>query len=135
MLVELDSLRERLCASLCANVELHQRPDGLVSVVTPFTFADGDTYALFLKRLPSGGLRLTDMGTTLMHMSYEMDVDRLREGTRVGIWTQVLAQHGVHEDDGEMYIDAAPGELGGALIRLGQALTQLHGLTFLKRVA
>lgn len=124
MLVELDSLRERLCASLCANVELHQRPDGLVSVVTPFT-----------KRLPSGGLRLTDMGTTLMHMSYEMDVDRLREGTRVGIWTQVLAQHGVHEDDGEMYIDAAPGELGGALIRLGQALTQLHGLTFLKRVA
>ena len=38
-------------------------------------FPDEDGYPFHLAEAPSGGLRLSDCGHTLMHISYEHDID------------------------------------------------------------
>lgn len=130
---DLEQLQEQLCKSLCQDIRLHPRSDGRLYVETPFVFADGDAYALFLEQT-SQGLRLTDCGHTLMHMSYDFDVDKLQEGTRGRIWQQIIRQAGLQLSGGELFVDTAPAQLGQDLIRFGQALTKVTDLTFLNRI-
>ena len=75
----------------------------LLSIETPFYFADGDPYQLYIKEMPGGILRLTDMGHTMMHLSYDNDVDKFREGTRGKIFEQIKVETFIEEDNGELY--------------------------------
>ncbi|MDR9240751.1 DUF1828 domain-containing protein [Burkholderia multivorans] len=127
-------LQAELCKALCSEVSLQERSDGLVHVRTPFHFPDGDSFSMYLRRLPSGGFRISDMGGTLMHLSYEQDIDKLREGTRSRIFSQVLAEMGLVDEDGELVIEVPGDQLGAGVFRFGQALTRVHDLTFLNRV-
>lgn len=129
-----EALRTELCKALCANVDVRERPDGHVYVATPFQFADGDSFSMYLKRLPAGGFRISDMGGTMMHLSYEQDIDKLREGTRNRVFTQILSEMGVEDDDGELMLDIPADQLGAGIFRFGQALTRVHDLTILNRV-
>ncbi|MFN7344453.1 MAG: DUF1828 domain-containing protein, partial [Betaproteobacteria bacterium] len=70
-----------LCRSLCGQAQVRASEDGLWQVKTPFSFPDGDAYSLYVRQLPTGGLRVTDAGLTLMHLSYDNDLDKIREGT------------------------------------------------------
>ena len=47
---------------------------------SPFTFPDGDHYPIYLSETPGGAVKLSDRGHTLMHVSYEHDVDSLYRG-------------------------------------------------------
>lgn len=131
----MEDLERELCRALCAEVSLHERPGGRTLVSTPFKFPDGDSFSLYLKRLPSGGFRLSDMGATLMHLSYEHDIEKLREGTRSKVFAQVLSEMGVGDEDGELFLEIPASDLASGIFRLGQALTRVHDLTFLKRVS
>ncbi len=79
-------------------------------------------------------MRISDQGLTLMRLSYENELAKLREGTRGRLLSQVLADAGLTEDDGEFYLDSTADDLGANVLRLGQALTRVHDLTFLNRV-
>ena len=83
--------------------------------------------------MPGGLLRLTDLGHTMMHLSYENDVTKFREGTRGKLFEQILSNHEVIEDDGEFYIEDQIQNLSSNIFRLGQALTEINNLTFLNR--
>ncbi len=127
-------LQDTLCAALCASVSVAQRSEGLWRVDTPWTFPDGDGYSIYIAQSPTGGLRISDQGLTLMRLSYENEIAKLREGTRGRLFAQVLADAGLAEDDGEFFLDSTADELGANVLRLGQALTRVHDLTFLNRV-
>ena len=118
---------------MCAEVNLHPRNGKLVSVETPFYFADGDPYQIYIKEMPGGIIRLTDMGHTLMHLSYENDIDKFRDGTRGKLLDQIKAETFVEENQGEFYIDTPLDNLSFNIFRLGQALTKINDLTFLNR--
>jgi hypothetical protein len=133
MELDLARLRDSVCRSLCADVAVHLREDNRVALATPLTFPDGDAFVVLAEALPAGGVRLTDAGHTLMHLSYSMDVDDLGEGNRGEIFRQILADSGLQESEGELFIDSAGDEIGGAMFRFGQALTRIHDLTFLSR--
>lgn len=133
MNLDINKLQENLCSSLCAEVKVIQKNNKLLSIETPFHFSDGDPYQLYIKEMPGGILRLTDMGHTLMHLSYENDIDKFRDGTRGKIFDQIKAETLVDEYEGEFFIETAIGNLGFNLFRLGQALTKVNDLTFLKR--
>lgn len=126
---------ERLCEQFCAQIRLHRRPNGTVMLETPFTYPDGDQYPLYLSDTTTGGLRVSDGGHTLMHLSYENDVDKFFEGSRALLWSQVIAEQGVNYDDtsGQFWLECAPEELAVSSFRLGQALTRIYDLTFLNR--
>lgn len=124
-----------LCEQLCAQVKLHQRPNGMVMLETPFTFPDGDKYALHLTQLNTGGLRLSDGGTTLIQLSYETEPNKFFEGTRHVLFEQVVKEQGVsyEEKTGQFYIETSEAELAQAVFRLGQTITRIYDLTFLNR--
>jgi len=118
---------------MCADVRVVERGKDRLVISTPFFFPDGDPYLVYVVERPGGVLRLTDAGHTLMHLSYENDIDKFREGTRGRLFDQILSEQDVREQDGEFYIDASPAGLAGAFFRLAQTLTQISDLTFLNR--
>ena len=79
----LEMLDEKmLCVQFCAQIKLHRRSNGMVLLETPFAYPDGDQYPIYLTETGAGGLHVSDGGHTLMHLSYENDVDKFFEGSR-----------------------------------------------------
>ncbi len=133
MNLDVNKLQETLCSLMCAEVKLRTKNSKLLAIETPFFFADGDPYQIYIKEMPGGQIRLTDMGHTMMHLSYDNDVDKFREGTRGNIFSQIKSETLVDEENGEFYIDTPIESLGFNIFRLGQALTKINDLTFLNR--
>lgn len=133
--MDIQDIQKAICTSLCAEVKVSERGDGLWFVSTPFSFPDGDGYSIYLKQLQTGGFRITDMGITLMHLSYENDIEKFRgDSTRGKLFRQILSEMDLSDDDGEFYIEAPANTLGANIFRFGQALTKIHDLTFLNRL-
>jgi hypothetical protein len=118
-----NELQKILCKALCAEATVTSVHDGFWRVATPFRFPDGDSYTLYLQQVASGGLRISDAGSTMMHLSYENDIDKLREGTRGRLLQQVLSESDMQEDDGEFFVESAIEDIGKSMFRFGQALT------------
>lgn len=130
--IDIKRLKKVFCDVLCTEVSLHERGNSLL-VETPFLFSDGDPYQLYVIQMSTGILRLTDHGHTFMHLSYENDLSKFREGTRGLILTQILADTGVSEENGQIFIDTPAESLGFNIFRIGQAITKITDLTFLNR--
>ncbi len=124
-----------LCKQLCAHVSLVERPDGVTMLDTPFSFPDGDHYPIYVTETGTGGVRLSDGGHTLMHLSYENDIDKFLEGSRSLLMEQTIAQErvGYDPDKGTFYVDASLEHMADAVFRLGQAITRVYDLTYLNR--
>lgn len=133
MSFDLKLLQEQLCKTLCGQVKIRTTRQGYLQLVTPFTFFDGDAFQLYLQEMSGGGLRLTDFGHTLMHLSYENELGKFREGTRGKLFEQVLATSGIKEEDGQLIFDASVEDLGSSILKFGQGITRVYDLTFLNR--
>jgi hypothetical protein len=131
--LKIDLLEEKLCKALCGEVKLRRTPQGLLQLITPFTFSDGDAFQLYLEEGSAGSLRLNDYGHTFMHLSYDNDLDKFREGTRRTILDQLLAESGVREEEGKLVLDTSIEDIARDVLRFGQALTRIYDLTFLNR--
>jgi len=133
MNLDLAQLQEAMCRAMCSEVRITPKNELLAIVDTPFFFPDGDPYQMYIKAMPGGLIRLSDMGHTLMHLSYDNDIDAYREGTRGNLLQNILTETDVKEENGEFYVDAQTDTLAPAVFRLGQALTKINDLTFLNR--
>jgi len=114
-------------------MRVHSRPDGVLMLDTPFTFPDGDHFPVYISADSDGSIVLGDRGHTLMHISYEHDVDALFDGTRAALREQIVREFDIQEDDGTFSVRTDPEGLAKAAFRLGQALTKIYDLTFLSR--
>lgn len=133
MALDRDALRKLLCERLCQEVDVEQRPDGELMLRTHFEFPDGDSYPFYLSEAPTGGLRLSDRGHTLMHISYEHDVDSFLDGTRGMLMERIASETGLVRDDGTFHLDTSAERLSEAIFTFGQALTRIYDLTLLSR--
>ncbi|TVQ13701.1 MAG: DUF1828 domain-containing protein [Balneolaceae bacterium] len=133
MNIDIKKLEENLCNVMCAEIKLRPKNEELVLVETPFYFADGDPYQIYIKEMPGGIIRLTDMGHTMMHLSYENNIDKFREGTRGKILEQIKSETFISENEGEFYVDTTIEALVLNIFRLSQGLTKVNDLTFLNR--
>jgi len=134
MELDIDRLKEVLCTSLCKEVNLYPRLDERLLVDTPFKFPDGDSLLILVEPVSTGGLRLTDCGHTLMHLSYIMDVDDItKPGNRSDLFQRILKDHALTFENGQIYVDVATDDIGRAVFRLSQALSQIFDITFLSR--
>lgn len=133
MTINAEALRELLCRRLCEDVVVDQRPGGDFMLRTYFRFPDGDGFPIHLSAAPSGGLRISDRGHTLMHISYDHDVDAFLEGTRGALLERIVAESGLLQQQGAFCLDTTAERLPEALFQLGQALTRIYDLTFLSR--
>jgi hypothetical protein len=126
-------IRNAVCETMCMNVNIHSRNDGLLAVETPFSFDDGDAYSIYLRPEPTGGVRISDMGHTLMQLSYSMDVDKLASGTRGRVFEEVLQDNSAKYADGEVFVESGLPSLGADLLKFGRLITQLHDIRFMSR--
>ena len=109
--MDLEALRKLLCERLCEDVGVEERPDGALMLRTRFEFPDGDRYPIHLAEAGPGGLRLSDRGHTLMHISYEHDVDTLLDGTRGMLLEPIMGESGLRWDGGAFCLDTPPERL------------------------
>lgn len=130
----MNQLKKQLCEAMCADISLTEVGDGSYFVSTPFIFPDGDTYAIYLNRLPSGGWRITDHGLTMMHLSYDFDIDKLKDGTRAKIFEQILGENGLQTNDGELFIETPADTLTKGIFTFGQGITRIHDLSLMNRI-
>ena len=133
MILDPDALRSLLCERLCEDVKVERRPDGALMLRTHFMFPDGDAYPLHLVEAPTGGLRISDRGHTLMHISYDHDVDSFMDGTRGMLLERIMGESGLQWDAGAFCFDTTPERLPEAVFQFGQALTRVFDLTLLSR--
>ena len=134
MTLDAQALRSLLCERLCEDVRVDERPDGELMLRTRFCFPDGDGHPFHLAEAPSGGLRLSDYGHTLMHISYEHDIDSFLSGTRGMLLERIIDdESGVHHDNGVFSVDTSVDRLPEAIFSFGQALTRVYDLTLLSR--
>ena len=133
MTLDAEALRNLLCERLCEDVGVEDRPDGELMLRTHFTFPDGDGYPFHLSEAPAGGLRLSDHGHTLMHISYEHDIDSFLSGTRGALLERIVGESKLHHDNGVFYTVTSPERLPEAIFQFGQALTRVYDLTLLSR--
>lgn len=132
MKIKHETLQKQLCEALCKDVRIE--PHGsLWAIDSPFYFPDGDAYQVYLEENKTGGLRLSDKGNLLMRISYEMNVDTLFKGSRHTLRRQILADAGMQEKDGEVFLDTTAEELSEAIFAFGQGMTRLHDMLFLNR--
>lgn len=131
--IDINILQNTLCRAMCTGVQIREKNPELLAVHTPFLFPDGDQYQLYIRILPGGILRLTDMGHTLMHLSYDQDIDKFRECTRGAPLEKIKARTSVEELEGALFIDTTPEQLATDIFHIGQAITELFDLSFLKR--
>ena len=127
------ALQRLLCERLCASVRLTRRPDGVLMLRTHFEFPDGDRFPIHVSETGIGGVRLSDRGHTLTHISYDHDVDAFLDGTRGQLLERILGEAGVRREGGTFCLDTSMEQLPEAVFRFGQTLTRVHDLTFLSR--
>lgn len=133
MRLDPDSLGKFLCERLCEEVQVEARPDGALMIRSSFVFPDGDRFPIRLSEAPAGGLRLSDQGHTLMHISYEHGVDSFMDGTRGMLLERIMGETGLSWDQGAFCFDTAPERLSESLFAFGQALTRIYDLTLFSR--
>lgn len=134
MELDITKLKESLCTSLCKEVGLYPRHDNRVIVDTPFRFPDGDSLLILAEPISTGGLRLSDCGHTLMHLSYSMDVDDIaKPGNRNELFQRIINENGLSFESGQIFVDVSSDDIGRAVFRLGQAISQIFDISFLSR--
>lgn len=133
MAIDVNVLRKTLRDQLCRDIVIDERPNGDLLVRSLFKFTDGDQFTMCVSDAAPSGLRLSDLGSTLMHISYDHDIDKFTSGTRGMLIEQILNESGVRQDGAEFYIDTSVENFVKAFICLGQAMTRICNLTFLSR--
>jgi hypothetical protein len=120
--------------SVGEQIEVIQEGADRYVVFTPFTYEDGDHFNIVLKEgRNNGNWEVTDEGATLLHLSYWMDYEAFRKGTRSKIIDRVISQFGLQNQHGELLLFASGRDIGHALFTFIQAITRILDITYLSR--
>lgn len=128
-----NSVQDEFRTKVCAQISLKAEGLNRFRVLSPFRFEDGDHFGIVLKRDSHGQWLLTDEASTLMHLSYWMDDNDIREGNRDAIIQGSLAVFSVEDRNGELVIPVMDNQFGDALFNFVQALTKVTDVSFLTR--
>jgi len=128
----IDVIEHEFRKKICDTIRL--MPEGLdcYRVLTPFLFDDGDHFSIILRREAKDWL-LSDEGNTFMHLTYDIDENDLRKGTRNKIIENTIDQFSVHNNDGELRIIIPDAKYGDALYSFIQAIGRISDVSFLSR--
>ena len=88
-------------------VGIYPRREGLFQLILPVFYEDGDMVDVYVQQCPDkkDKIRISDCGMTFMRLSYTYDIN---SPTREKIFTTILNQNSVINEDGNLYIDTSP---------------------------
>jgi hypothetical protein len=121
------ALQLLLCAALCKAVRV-TLTDGKAVIALPVSGRDGDEMVAYVS--PTiGGWRISDMGTSMMRLSYENDLNKLFTGASGKLLETILNESGMTEDDGELFVDVPADALSRGLFTFSQGLARIEDMT------
>jgi hypothetical protein len=119
-----------------SHVTLREKRPGVMQLIAPLFHEDGDMMDVFLDVPKNGGanplqkVRVSDHGLTLMRLSYTFEVDT---PNKEKIFQRILAENGVAEENGELFIEAVPATLYTSLLQFSQAVSKVCNMRYFKR--
>ena len=128
----MDTIERDFHQKVSAQVRLVHEGLGRYRVLTPFLFDDGDHLSIVLRREGSGWV-LSDEAHTYMHLTYAMDDQDLRRGTRQKIISNALSVFQVEDREGELLLEVPDEQYGDALYSFVQALLKITDVSYLSR--
>lgn len=128
MPLETTRLQQLLCENLCKEVRIIRRPDGKLMLRTGFQFPDGDRFPIHVSETATNGVRLSDLGHTLMRISYDHDLDSFLRDARGRLLETIVNESDIGFDGGVLYVECSPEGLPDAVFRFGQTLTRVYEL-------
>ena len=126
-MIDVDVLQKQLCNAFCASVSINKKGSGAV-ISLPLHDRDGDSFTVYVSG-HAGGFQLSDVGNTLMRLSYEHDVDKLLSGSRGKLFELAVAEAGATSNDGELLLNAAADNMIPALFSFGQMMSRVSDLS------
>lgn len=78
----------------------------------------------------NGLVRVCDLGMTLMRLSYSYDIDT---PNKERIFRRILSENQVHEENGNLFIDAKPEYLYPAVLQFAQTVAKVANMRLYKR--
>jgi len=132
--MSIQEINETLQQAIGQQVTVELEGNNRFPVLTPFMMDDGDHYNIVLRgQEGQQNWVITDEGETLLHLSYWMDYNSLKKGTRQQVIERVLGQYGIDNRDGELRLEIKYDELSSAIFTFLQALTRVTDITYLSR--
>ncbi|NCC85898.1 MAG: DUF1828 domain-containing protein, partial [Clostridia bacterium] len=120
-------------STLSGGFRIHQKGLDRFEVITPFTFDDGDTLPVVLKKREGGSWEISDEGRTFMYLSY-YDIDMSNE-TRKRVLSKILSSHFMEGgDEGVLRMSqVAENDLTNAVYTFTQGLIKASDFTLWRR--
>ncbi|MCD5972177.1 DUF1828 domain-containing protein [Pseudomonas quasicaspiana] len=126
MTIDISALQKLLCDTFCQDVRLNMS-EGRAVVALPMSARNGDQIMAYLSQT-TAGWRISDMGTTMMKLSYENELGKLFSGARAQLLQTILNESSLSEDDGELFIEVPGDALPRGLFTLGQGITRIEDI-------
>ena len=122
---------EKLQREFHNRVAVTRKRPGLYQLVAPFYHEDGDMYDIFIEDTPADQpVRITDKGLTLMRLSYSYD---LNTPNKERIFRQILREHEVQEDTGELFTVTSHENSYETIMRFTRAITAISSMSLYRR--
>jgi hypothetical protein len=101
--MDIESITQALQRGL-VGFDVYERRPGNYQLIVPICHEDGDMVDVYLQDSPKGAdyVRIRDFGLTLMRLSYTFEVST---PTRQQLLDSILANNGVSNDNGDLYLD------------------------------
>lgn len=107
-----------------------EKRKGIYQILCPFYHEDGDMYDIFLEPGAPGEVRICDHGLTLMRLSYTYELDTPKKEE---VFNRILKEHGIQNEDGNLFIEAPQQYALEAFFRFTQAISKITNLSLFKR--
>jgi hypothetical protein len=113
-------------------VRLQQKRPGVMQLFAPLYHEDGDMVDIFLEPAPESPdrVRVCDHGMTLMRLSYAYEIDT---PTKEKIFNRLIAEQGVREANGNLFIDAPQDEIAPTVLQFAQTVAKVGAMRAFKR--
>jgi len=106
------------------HVAFRERRPGVVQVLAPLFHEDGDMVDIFIDEARNGSnrVRISDHSMMLMRLTYNYGLDT---GNKLRIFSRILAENRISEQDGRLYIDAESERLYPAILQFAQTVAKV----------
>lgn len=112
-------------------VDFREKRPGVLQLILPLYHEDGDMIDIFIEsRNGDNIIRISDYGMTLMRLSYSFDLDT---PNKERIFSKILSESQVNEDNGRLYLDTKPESLYPAILQFAQTVAKVSNMRLYKR--
>ncbi len=112
-------------------VDFREKRPGVLQLILPLYHEDGDMIDIFIEsRNGNNIVRVSDCGMTLMRLSYSFGLDT---PNKERIFSKILSENQVNEENGNLYIDTKPESLYPAILQFAQTVAKVSNMRLYKR--